>query len=47
MHLVDRLDAQATDELLEYAQWLATEEDEPLERCAGRSGSPRWPASLG
>ncbi len=29
-HLVDQLDEAAADELLEYAQWLAAEEDEPL-----------------
>ena len=29
-HLVDELDEAAADELLEYAQWLAAEEDEPL-----------------
>jgi hypothetical protein len=29
-HLVDELDEDAADELLEYAQWLAAEEDEPL-----------------
>lgn len=29
-HLVDQLDEEAADELLEYARWLATEEDEPL-----------------
>jgi hypothetical protein len=28
--LVDRLDEDAAGELLEYAQWLAAEEDEPL-----------------
>ena len=28
--LVDQLDEEAVDELLEYAQWLAAEEDEPL-----------------
>ncbi len=28
--LVDKLDEAAADELLEYAQWLATKEDEPL-----------------
>jgi hypothetical protein len=31
MHeLVDQLDDEAADELLEYAQWVAAEEDEPL-----------------
>ena len=29
-HLVDQLDEGAADELLEYARWLAAEEDEPL-----------------
>jgi len=29
-HLVDELDEAAADELLEYAQWLTAEEDEPL-----------------
>jgi len=29
-HLVDQLDEEAADELLEYAQWLTAEEDEPL-----------------
>ena len=29
-HLVDELDEAAADELLEYAQWLAADEDEPL-----------------
>ncbi len=29
-HLVDELDEAAADELLEYAQWLRAEEDEPL-----------------
>jgi len=29
-HLVDELDEAAADELLEYAQWLAAEEAEPL-----------------
>ena len=29
-HLVDVLDEDAASELLEYAQWLAAEEDEPL-----------------
>ena len=29
-HLVDELDEEAVGELLEYAQWLAAEEDEPL-----------------
>ena len=29
-HLVDQLDEDAAGELLEYAQWLAAEEDEPL-----------------
>lgn len=29
-HLVDQLDEAAADELLEYACWLAAEEDEPL-----------------
>ena len=28
--LVDRLDEDAAGELLEYAQWLSAEEDEPL-----------------
>jgi hypothetical protein len=28
--LVDQLDEAAAGELLEYAQWLAAEEDEPL-----------------
>jgi hypothetical protein len=28
--LVDQLDEDAAGELLEYAQWLAAEEDEPL-----------------
>jgi hypothetical protein len=28
--LVDQLDEAAADELLEYARWLAAEEDEPL-----------------
>jgi hypothetical protein len=29
-HLVDQLDEPAADELLDYARWLAAEEDEPL-----------------
>jgi hypothetical protein len=29
-HLVDQLDEEAADVLLEYAEWLAAEEDEPL-----------------
>jgi hypothetical protein len=29
-HLVDELDEAAADELLEYAQWLTADEDEPL-----------------
>ena len=29
-HLVDELDEAAADELLEYARWLAADEDEPL-----------------
>ncbi len=29
-HLVDELDEGAADELLEYAQWLTADEDEPL-----------------
>ena len=29
-HLVDQLDDEAADELLQYARWLAAEEDEPL-----------------
>ena len=29
-HLVEELDEDAADELLEYARWLAAEEDEPL-----------------
>ena len=29
--LVDALDEDAAGELLEYAQWLAAEEDEPLD----------------
>ena len=29
-HLVDELDEAAADELLEYAQWLGAEQDEPL-----------------
>jgi hypothetical protein len=28
--LVDQLDEAAVDELLDYARWLAAEEDEPL-----------------
>ncbi len=28
--LVDQLDEAAADELLDYARWLAAEEDEPL-----------------
>ena len=28
--LIDQLDDEAADELLEYAQWLGAEEDEPL-----------------
>ena len=28
--LIDQLDDEAADELLEYAQWLAADEDEPL-----------------
>jgi len=30
LELVDQLDEEAVGELLEYAQWLAAEEDEPL-----------------
>jgi hypothetical protein len=29
-HLIDQLDEEAADELLEYAKWLAADEDEPL-----------------
>jgi len=29
-HLVDELDEAAADELLDYAHWLAADEDEPL-----------------
>jgi hypothetical protein len=29
-HLVEQLDEEAADVLLEYAEWLAAEEDEPL-----------------
>jgi hypothetical protein len=29
-HLVDELDEDAVGELLEYAQWLTADEDEPL-----------------
>jgi hypothetical protein len=30
-HLVDELGEAEADELLEYARWLAAEEDEPLD----------------
>ena len=30
LELVDQLDEEAVGELLEYAQWLAAEEDAPL-----------------
>ncbi|MDQ6669786.1 MAG: hypothetical protein M3069_03385 [Chloroflexota bacterium] len=30
LHLVDALDEGAVGELLDYAQWLAADEDEPL-----------------
>jgi len=30
LHLVDGLDEDAVGDLLEYAQWLAADEDEPL-----------------
>jgi hypothetical protein len=29
-HLVDELDEDAVGELLEYAQWVSADEDEPL-----------------
>lgn len=34
LHLVDELDEDAVGELLDYAQWLAADEDEPLSEDA-------------
>jgi hypothetical protein len=34
LHLVDELNEDAVGELLEYAQWLSADEDEPLSEDA-------------
>lgn len=44
--LVDQLDEAAADELLDYARWLASEEDEPLtdeERAHVEAGEAEIP----